>query len=348
MTQFKNPIRWGIIGCGDVTEIKSGPGFQKAIGSKLVAVMRRNGELAEDYARRHSVPRWYDDADALIDDSEVDAVYIATPPGVHLEMALKVAKAGKPAYVEKPMARNHAECRAMVEAFAAAKLPLFVAYYRRVLPRFVKCKELIDSGRLGHITAVNYRQSLPGHQNLDPKNLPWRLEASHSGGGLFMDIGSHTLDILDHLLGPLQNCAGTARNLASPHAVEDSVVMNFQTAGGALGTGHWNFASSIHEDIIEITGTAARISLSTFGNDPVRLLTANTEERFNLPNPPHVHQPLIQLMVNDLLGNGKCPSTGESGARTSAVMDIALSSYYNGRGDAFWHRPGTWEKTEQR
>src|SRR5277367_2165196 len=100
----RDTIRWGILGCGDVTEIKSGPGFQKATGSKLVAVMRRNGKLAEDYARRHGVARWYDDVDALIHDPEVDAVYIATPPGVHLEMALKVAAADKPAYVEKPMA----------------------------------------------------------------------------------------------------------------------------------------------------------------------------------------------------------------------------------------------------
>jgi predicted dehydrogenase len=337
-----NTIRWGIIGCGDVTEIKSGPAFQKVSGSELVAVMRRNGALAADYAKRHQVARWYDDADALIHDPQVDAVYIATPPGVHLEMALKVCAARKPAYVEKPMARNHAECRSMVDAFARAKVPLFVAYYRRGLPRFVKAKELIDTGRLGKITGVNYRQSLAGHLKLDPKNLPWRLEAVHAGAGLFLDIGSHTLDILDYLLGPLQNYSGLAANLASPHAVEDSVVMQFQTAAGALGAGTWNFASSAREDLIEITGTEARISMSTFGNDPVRLITSTNEERFDLPNPPHVHQPLVQLMVNELLGKGQCPSTGVSGARTCAVMDAALSSYYGGRDDHFWHRPETW------
>src|ERR1041385_2373068 len=145
-------IRWGILGCGDVTEVKSGPGFQKAEGSQLVAVMRRNGEKAADYARRHEVPRWYDSADALIHDSEVDAVYIGTPPGSHLEYALQVCAAGKPCYVEKPMARNHAECVKMVEAFEAAGLPLFVAYYRRGLPRFRKAKELVESGRIGQVT----------------------------------------------------------------------------------------------------------------------------------------------------------------------------------------------------
>jgi 1,5-anhydro-D-fructose reductase (1,5-anhydro-D-mannitol-forming) len=335
-------IRWGIIGCGDVTEVKSGPAFQNARGSELVAVMRRNGELAADYARRHNVPRWYADADALINDQAVDAVYIATPPGVHLEMAKKVAAAGKPAYVEKPMARNHRECREMVAAFEQAQLPLFVAYYRRALPRFVKAKELIDTGKLGQITGINYRQSSPAHTNFDPRNIPWRLDAAHAGAGLFLDVGSHTLDVLDFLLGPPVDYAGLAANLASPHAVEDSVVMHFRTPGGAVGSAAWNFASAVHEDLLEVTGTDGRIAMSVFGNDPVRLIGFKTETQFDLPNPPHVHQPLVQLMVDELLGVGKCPSTGVSAARTSAVMDAALAGYYQGRDDDFWQRPGTW------
>ncbi len=336
-------IRWGIVGCGDVTEIKSGPAFSKVRGCELVAVMRRDALKAKDYAKRHGVARWYSDADALIGDPQVDAVYIATPPGAHLEMALKVCAAGKPAYVEKPMARNHTECQAMIRAFAEAKLPLFVAYYRRGLPRFVKAKELIDAGRLGRITGVQYRRSLPVYPDLNAGPMPWRLDAVHAGAGIFLDVGSHALDVIDFLLGPLQNYSGMAANLASDHAVEDSVVVQFQTANGALGTGTWNFASYTREDLIEISGTRGRISMSIFGNDPVRLLTAGGEEKFDLPNPRHVQQPLIQLIVDDLLGKGKCPSTGESAARTSSVMDAALHGFYRGRDDAFWQRQETWE-----
>lgn len=334
-------IRWGIIGCGNVTEVKSGPGFQKAQGSSLVAVMRRNGDLAADYAQRHTVPRWYDNAEALIHDAEVDAVYIATPPSSHLEYALQVCAAGKPAYVEKPMARNHAECQQMVEAFKAAQLPLFVAYYRRGLPRFIKAKELVASGQLGQVTGICYRFASPP-QNLDPANLPWRLKAEESGGGIFLDLASHTLDILDFILGPLENVSGAATNFSAAYAVEDSVVMHFGTAGGALGTASWNFAGAVDEDVIEINGTQARLTLSTFGNEPVRLESKSGEELFDLPNPPHIQQPLIQTIVNELQGNGKCPSTGTSGARTSHVMDTVLQGYYGGRDDAFWTRPGTW------
>src|SRR5882757_10269989 len=103
-------IRWGIIGCGDVTEVKSGPALQRATGSALVAVMRRDRAKAEDYARRHGVARAYDDAAALIADPDVDAVYVATPPSSHAAYTLAAARAGKPVYVEKPMALSHAEC----------------------------------------------------------------------------------------------------------------------------------------------------------------------------------------------------------------------------------------------
>ena len=318
-------VRWGIVGCGDVCEVKSGPGFQKADGSELVAVMRRDAAKAEDYARRHGVPRWYADARQLIDDPGVDAVYIATDVGTHMHYALQVAAAGKPCYVEKPMARSHEECLRMVEAFDKARLPLFVAYYRRCLPRFVKARQLIDSGALGTVTSVGCRFLAPRHAHTDPGNLEWRLVAENSGGGLFMDLGSHGLDILDFLLGPIADVSGLAANLASPYDVEDGLAICFRHERGTLGSAAWNFASAIGEDIIEISGTAGRISMSLFGNEPVRLQTPAGEQQFDLPNPPHVQQPLIQSIVDQLQARGQCPSTGVSG------MNAAMRSAYTGR-----------------
>jgi 1,5-anhydro-D-fructose reductase (1,5-anhydro-D-mannitol-forming) len=334
-------VRWGIIGCGDVTEVKSGPGFQKAEGSALAAVTRRSPGKAEDYARRHGVPRAHESAQALIDDPEVDAVYIATPPGAHLALALAVAAAGKPAYVEKPMARSFEECRRMNEAFAAAGAPLFVAYYRRGLPRFVAAKELIEGGRLGTITAVRVRHAHRRWEGPEGE-LPWRLRAEHAGGGLFLDLGCHTLDLLDFLLGPLASVSGIAANLASPYAVEDTVSMCFRTQGGALGAALWSFAAHAREDLIEITGTEGTLRMSTFGDEPIEVHGGGGAQAIARPNPPHVQQPLIQSIVDQLLGRGACPSTGASAARTSRVMDEVLAGYYGGRGDAFWERPATW------
>lgn len=337
-------IRWGIIGCGDVTEVKSGPGFQQAADSALVMVMRRNAAKAENYARRHGVPRWTTDAEALIHDPQVDAVYIATPPGAHIEYALRVAAAGKPAYVEKPMARNHAECLRMIEAFAQAGQPLLVAYYRRRLPRFLKAKELIDSGRLGAVAMLTYHYATKRPQQLDAGNIPWHFVAEQSGGGLLLDVGCHALDIFDFLLGPITQVQGTAANLAAVYDVEDAVVMHCRFACGALGVCSWNFASAFHEDRIEISGTEGRLTLSVFGNEPVRLETTSGVELFDLPNPRHIQQPLIESIVGQLHGQDQCPSTGVTAARTSWVMDQVLAGYYGGREDAFWTRPETWPR----
>lgn len=333
-------VRWGIIGCGDVTEVKSGPGFQKAAGSRLVAVMRRDAGKAQDYARRHGVPRWYVDAEALLRDPEVDAVYIATPPGSHLELALQACAAGKPVLVEKPMARSAAECRRMIAAFQAAGLPLYVAFYRRALPRFLRAAELVASGRLGRITQVRYRLAQARHRDA---GAAWRVSAEQSGGGHFFDLGSHTLDILDFILGPLEDVRGAAAHAGGPGEVEESVVLTFRTTQGALGTASWNFASGgPAEDGIEITGSRARLTLSTFGTEPLLVEEDGRSEHIAVPHPDHVHQPLIQTIVHELQGAGRCPSTGSTALRTAVVMDAVTAEYYGGRADAFWRRPDTW------
>lgn len=344
----RTTLRWGIVGCGDVCEVKSGPALQKANGSQLVAVMRRNGALAADFAQRHGVPRWYDDASRLVQDPEVDAVYVATPPGSHLEYVELAARARKPVYVEKPMARSARECDAMIAACAAAQQKLFVAFYRRALPRFVKVKELLEGGAIGRLTALHHRFASPGHggtgavTHAGPKQPPWRTNVPVSGGGLLLDLGSHALDLLDFYGGPLDDATGHAARLASEDTAEDAVAMSFRTAAGVPGTATYNFASHVKEDVMELSGDAGRITFSVFGYEPLKLETARGVEHFAFTAPPHIAQPLIQTVVDELLGRGTCPSTGESARRTSAVMDRVLADYYGGRDDAFWARPETW------
>ena len=324
-------IRWGIIGCGDVTEVKSGPGFQKADGSALVAVMRRNGALAADYARRHGVPRWYDDADALIHDPAVDAVYVATPPDSHMDYALRVARAGKPVYVEKPMARTAAECRTMIGACRDAGVPLFVAYYRRALPRFRRIRELIDGGTIGDVRLVTVALHQPlAPEELDPATLPWRVDPTIAGGGRFVDLASHMLDFLDHALGPIRDVHGFAANQGGRYAAEDVVAGSFVFESGVHGVGAWSFSAGTRQDRTEIIGSAGRISYATFGTDPIVVTTAVGTSELEIEHPAHIQQPLIQTVVDALRGIGSCPSTGESAARTSWVMDRMLAGFRAG------------------
>jgi 1,5-anhydro-D-fructose reductase (1,5-anhydro-D-mannitol-forming) len=321
-------IRWGIIGCGDVCEVKSGPAFQKVPGSALVAVMRRDREKAADYARRHGVPRSYDDANALIADPEVDAVYVATPPGSHAAYAQLVARAGKPVYVEKPMATTRAECDAMIAACAAAQVPLFVAYYRRALPRFVRVKALIDEGAIGEVRGLcTVLTQPPAPTHLDPAQLPWRVDPAIAGGGLFLDLAAHTLDLCDHLLGPIARATGHASNRGGHYAAEDTIGAQLTFASGVTGVGFWSFVAGQRLDRTEIFGSRGRISFATFDEVPVVLETASGREELVIPHPAHVQQPLIQLVVDALAGRGTCPSTGESAARTNGVMDQLLAGY---------------------
>ena len=318
-------IRWGIIGCGDVTEVKSGPALQKARGSALVAVMRRSGDLARDYARRHDVPRWYDDADALIHDPDVDAVYVATPPSSHKDYTIRCAKAGKPVYVEKPMALDFDECRAMIDACRHANVPLFVAYYRRALPRFLEIKRLIDSGAIGEVRTVSATLLRPP----DPRvtrgaPLPWRVRPEIAGGGLFLDLGSHMLDFLDFALGPISDVQGIASNRGGLYPAEDIVTGTWRFSSGAHGVGTWCFTAAESRDHTEIIGSAGRIEYSTFESTPVVLTTSDGTREIPIANPPHIQQPLIQLIVDALDGRGTSPSTGDTAARTSLVMDQML------------------------
>lgn len=339
MSAAGDVIRWGILGCGAVTEVKSGPALAQAEGSALVAVMRRTPHLAEDYARRHGVPRWYSRAEDLILDPEVDAVYVAAPPGAHLELALAVAAAGKPAYVEKPMARNHAECRRMNEAFAAAGVPLFVAYYRRALPRFAKVRALLEEGRIGRPSSLSYRYTRSRHRSLGID--PWRLDPERSGGGLFLDLGSHALDLFDWLLGPLGQVSGTAaRRSLDRGVVEDVVAMSFRTPAGVPGVALWDFAGvEPHQDLVEIGGTDGVLRFAIFGDAPIEVLTPGRgDETFMIGLPTPIQGPLIQSVVDALRHKGTCPSTGETAARTSRVMDEVLVDFYGGRDDAFWER----------
>ena len=324
--QVKTPVRWGIIGCGNVTEVKSGPALQMAEGSELVAVMRRDAALAADYARRHEVPHWYTDADALIEDPRVNAVYVATPPSSHKEYTMKAAKAGKPVYVEKPMAVTPDAAREMVEFCEHHGVPLFVAYYRRALPRFLHVKELLDSGRIGTPRAVTTQLWQPPRP---AGSDGWRVDPEVAGGGYFMDLASHTLDFLDYLLGPVAEVAGHAHNQTGLYSAEDVTSASFRYASGVLGSGVWSFAAGTRRDVTELVGSAGSIRFSSFTTEPIELETEEGVEQFAFENPTHIQQPLIQTIVDELRGLGAGPSTGRSALRTSQVLDAVLKAYYH-------------------
>lgn len=322
-------VRWGIIGCGDVTEKKSGPALQKLENSSLVAVMRRTGELAQDYAQRHNVPKWYDSAEDLINDSDVNAVYIATPPSTHKKYTIMAAEAGLPVYVEKPMALNYLEAEKMIKVCRENNVKLNVAYYRRAMPRFLKIKELLESGAIGELRTVNIRLAQAVEESeKDETSLPWRVLPEIAGAGKFLDLGSHTLDLLDYYFGPIEEVSGLAANQGGYYPAEDNVAAVFRFANGVQGTGSWTFDGYHDLDQNEVIGTEGRLLFSSFSEEPIILENKEGRKEIDFAYPEHVQQPLIKKVVLSLLGRGKSPSTGETAARTTRVMDEIIKEYY--------------------
>lgn len=323
-------VNWGIIGVGNVCEVKSAPAMNLIPNSRLVAVMRRDSEKAEDYAKRHGVPKWYSEAQDLVNDPGVNAIYIATPPHVHLEMTKLAATAGKAVYVEKPMARTHAECLEMIEVCEKAGVPLFVAYYRRRLPHFVQIKKHLDSGIIGEIRSVhiNLKQPLQAELIADSEQN-WRIIPEIAGGGYFFDLASHQLDLLDFFFGPVVKASGLSGNQVGAYAAEDIVVGHFAFQNGVLGTGNWCFTVDENSSIDEICiyGSKGKINFETFGQGEFWLEKNGLDKQhFTFDLPKHIQQPLIETIVAELRGDGICPSTGISGARANWVMDQLTSN----------------------
>ncbi|MCX6321039.1 MAG: Gfo/Idh/MocA family oxidoreductase [Bacteroidia bacterium] len=326
-------INWGIIGCGNVTEVKSGPAFSKVKDSRLIAVMRRDALLAEDYARRHNVPKFYSKAYDLINDKDINAVYVATPPSSHAEYAIESIKAGKPVYIEKPMAVNYAECLKINKASEKYKVPVFVAYYRRALPGFLKVKDLIENGSIGKVRFLQMQLFIAPSEDEKSGKLSWRVDPEISGGGHFFDLASHQLDYLDFLFGPILKVKSIVLNQAGLYKAEDFVTAEFVFPNNIVGTGSWCFSASLESgrDTIEIIGDKGSIRFSTFSFEPIVLSNNSGRQKFINERPEHVQYNLIEKVVQSLKGNGISPSTGVSGARTSKVMDEIVAEYYKGK-----------------
>ncbi|MEL1245563.1 Gfo/Idh/MocA family oxidoreductase [Flavobacterium sp. DGU11] len=319
-------IRWGIIGCGDVTERKSGPAYQKTEGFELHAVMRRDAEKAADYAKRHGVPKYYSDADALINDPEVDAVYIATPPDTHKIYALKVAEAGKPCCIEKPMAPTYAECVAICNAFESKGLPLFVAYYRRSLPRFLQIKNWIAAGEIGTVRHISWHLG----RTPSPKDISgeynWRTDARIAAGGYFDDLASHGLDLFIYLFGNVKEVSGSSLNQQGLYTAKDAVAASWLHDSGVTGTGSWNFGLSERADSVIIYGSKGTIAFAVFDEVPVVLTNDSGRQEVIIEHPENIQLYHVRNMREHLLGNAVHPSTGLTGAHTTFMLDKILGT----------------------
>ncbi len=318
-------VKWGIIGCGDVTEVKSGPAFQQIKDSRLVAVMRRDAAKASDYARRHGVPAWYDDASRLIEDPAVNAIYVATPPSTHELYTLAALQAGKPVYVEKPMSLDAASAARMAAKATECGQKLVVAHYRRGQPLFRQVRDLLEAGSIGSVRQVNlqYIRPLPGPEELQEPKMRWRVDPARSGGGLFHDLAPHQIDLMLFFFGDFREARGICGNRGGLYAAEDVVAGQVHFESGVLFTGSWCFCGppGFHRDEVEILGSEGSIRFPVFGEPVIDLQQGSDHSRIHFERLAHVQQPMIARVVDYFLDRGPNPCPPQEGVKTMQILD---------------------------
>lgn len=317
-------IKWGTIGAGDVAEVKSGPAFQKAADSALQAVMRRNAARANDFARRHGVPEWYDDAERIIKHPEINAIYIATPPSSHEEYAIRALRAGKHVYLEKPMATSLEACQRIIDEVNKSDQKLVLAHYRRALPAFLKVKELLDQQAIGDVRFAEIRILQPAQSKLIAKtDINWRVQPEISGGGLFHDIAPHQLDLMYLYFGKPITISGHAYNQAGKYLAEDIVSASMTFDNNIVFQGLWCFTVNENQtrEYCEIMGEKGSIRFSFYGAK-VELAT-NTKETFTFENPTHIQLPMIERVNQYFMGKGENPCAAEEGMQVMEMLQKA-------------------------
>ncbi len=319
MKKDEKHIIWGIIGCGDVAEVKSGPAFQKCNHSELRAVMRRNGNKAKDFALRHQVPLWYDDVEKILQNDDINAIYIATPPSSHLEYATKSLEAGKDVYLEKPMVLSMKEASVLEEAVRHSNNKLVVAHYRRYLPMYLKVKELVETKAIGTVKYVDI-QYLESHYAGNINN--WRLNTSISGGGLFHDLAPHQIDLMYYFFGDYEYAKGFSFNQGKKYQASDVVNGIISFKSGIQFRGIWSFDAPnyLQTDRCKIFGSRGTIQFSFYANQ-LKLKINNESSTYTFKNPDHIQQPFIQETVNYFLDKRTNPCNVQEGALVTTIMD---------------------------
>jgi predicted dehydrogenase len=316
-------VRWGLIGCGDIAEKRVAPALRDSPGSRLVAVARAHAERAAEFAARHGATRSYADWRALLRDPEIDAVYVATPVGLHAEQAVAAAEAGKHVLCEKPMALSVSDCERMIAAARRHEVRLGVAYYRHHYPAVRRIAELLASGEIGRPVLANVQV----FEMFDvPPDHPraWFLRKAEAGGGPLFDFGCHRIEVLLDLLGPIASVHGFPANVRfRERDVEDTCAVHLAFQGGARALLAVTHATREARDTFELYGTEGSVHVPVLNKGVLRIVAGDgAREETHAPH-ANLHQPLVEDFIA-AVREGRPPAvTGEIGREVNRIIAAA-------------------------
>lgn len=312
---------WGLIGCGDISRKRVAPALRDMPDCELVAVNRARAELAAEFAREFGARRSYSDWRELLLDSEVEAVYIATPVDLHAEQTIAAAEAGKHVLCEKPMAMNTAECDRMIAACRAAGVKLGIAYYRHFYPVIRRMKELIGSGEIGEpvlaqVNAFEMFNPPPGGDRY------WLLEPERSGGGPMMDFGCHRIEVLTNLLGPIIETQCLNASVSYDRPVEDTSMASFRFASGSTATLTVTHAAWESQDTLHLFGSRGSLHVPVLNRGELIVRTCNGERTEQHPPHSNIHLPLIADFNRAILEDRQPAVGGDLGREVARIEDL--------------------------
>ena len=318
-------IRWGLIGCGDISRKRVAPALRDAEHSELHAVARAQADLAGEFAAAFGVRKHYADWRELISDPEIDAVYIATPVDLHAEQTIATARAGKHVLCEKPLALTAADCGRASAACDEAGVQLGVAYYRRFYPVLDRIKQIIAAGEIGRpvMARINAFESFnpePG----EPRH--WLIEKKRSGGGPMMDFGCHRIEVLMNLLGPIDRTIAFTDQVRLQRDVEDTAGAFFHFKRGAHATLLVSHAAFESQDTLDVFGSEGTLRVPVLNEGQLLVKTRESERSESHPPHSNLHQPLVEDFVNALLAD-RAPSVGaDVGREVQRIEELIYSS----------------------
>jgi predicted dehydrogenase len=319
-------LRWGLVGYGDLAGKRSASALREARGSHLAGVWGRNPDRTQAFAKQHSIAHAHLTLSSLLR-SDVDAVYVCTPPDSHAEYALAAIEAGKHVLVEKPMAATVAGCEKMIKAARTKGVTLGVAYYRRAFPKMQKVKQLIASGVLGTPTWVNIAcHSWFNPAENDPKH--WRVETARSGGaGALADIGVHRFDLLDYWLGPSKVVFRDLQHLVQPYEVEDGSSIVLKLDNGAPVHAYFSWNSKTFIDRFEIVGSEGKIIADPLDMDSLTVIRGREREDLKIAPPTNAHLPCVEDFVHAVAEKRAPLCDGEAGLRTNRLLEQIVGTH---------------------
>lgn len=314
-------FNWVLAGIGDIARKRVIPAIQTEPRSTMYGFVTRDAAKAAAYAGA----RAFKSVEEAVADPEVDALYISLPVAMHAGAAIGALRARKHVLCEKPMAMHYSEAERMVAEGVASGRVFGVSYYRRLYPKLLRAKLLIEQGAIGQPVLAEGNC----HSWLMSEERGWLRDPAMAGGGPLFDIASHRIDAMNFLFGRAESAKGTMSNAVHNLAVEDSATVLMRFAGGVHGVVDVRWNSRIPRDQFQVIGTEGEIGLDPLNGPELRLTTRAGTVVELLPPHKNLHYPLIENFVDAALANdpGRLACPAAQAAWTDWVIEQVVRAH---------------------